>query len=374
MKKHKKSCKIFWKVLFVLCVVTLLSLAGSELVASLRFNEVVENYEGKTVAPSVDFIQPWMTSDWSQKDWENHLLTLREAGYDTIIWQFSRYGSSDNTTAYYPTQKLSQVYGGQINADESGMMEKMFCAADEMNFKVFVGLSVDEDWWGFKQYADVEYLTNLAQIDNNMIDELRSLYGAHKSFYGWYWAYETLTNIHGYEVGWANMLNLTIDHLNDVGDARPIIFSPFKHKLLKGSYNDTLKMWTNFFSIVNFREGDIFAPQDSIGKISQSDIEVDAIMEIYDYLRACATAAKTNANVKFWVNCEVFASDSLLKENLHSASMDRIVAQYKVASHFTDTLVTFSFSHYLASDGPNNSLDNKQEFFDSYKQFVNDNK
>jgi len=353
----KKKTKIFFCVILSLIAIIFISILVSNIRYQLIYKNQIASLDNNTLTPSFDFIQPWMAADFEVEDWENHIDTLKEVGYQGLIFQYSR-SSGD---FYFPETNMESVYDGKIDTSKSYIMERMFEACDNKDFKVFVGLSIDDQWWNFKQYANEDYLLSLSKIDDLMVDELLDLYGEHESFYGWYWAYELLTNIHGYEKGWAEMLNRLFDHLHEINDSKPLMLSPFKHKLLSGSNNDTYKMWKNFFLLAEFRKGDIFAPQDSIGKISDSDINKKALAKTYDFIKSISEASKNNSNVTFYVNCELFATSSLFKEDLHTASYERILKQYEIASKFSSGIITFSYSHYIAPSGPNNTQINKNE-------------
>lgn len=368
MKKIGKKGKIVSIVIIIVCVVGILTLGGFSIADDICYVEKIKNYDGEVKVASVDFIQPWLTESWEISDWEEHFDTLSEAGFDTLIWQFTRYGGVGASSVYYPTTRLSTVYDGEIYQDKTYMLERMFTAADTKGFKIFLGLSVDEGWWSFKQFADDEYLTAQAEIDNVMIEELYALYGGHSSFYGWYWAHEMLTNIHGYDIHWANMLNLTIAKLNEIDDGRPLLFSPFIHKIMRGTAKDSYDMWKNFFEIANLREGDIFCPQDSIGKINRGEVNAEDLAATYRYVKACKEAADEFEGIKFWVNCGLFATPSMFNEtDLFTADLQRIIYQYNIASQFAEKVVTFSYSHYFAPVAETGSVEKHTD----YCNFIN---
>ena len=365
----KKGTKIFLAVIASIIAFVLAVIIVNSIRYSVTYNKNIKNYDSEIIVPSYDFVQPWLVIDWEVEDWEEHIDTLKSVGYTGIIFQYSRY----TNTFYYEEDGMDSLISTDIEIASTTMMENMFKACDNKDFKVFVGLSVDGEWWDFKKYADEEYLDKQSKIDNEMVDSLIALYGNHESFYGWYWAHELLTNIHGYEIKWAKMINILFAHLEEVGDTRPLMFSPFKHELLSGTPNDTYTMWRNFFSLANFRKGDIFAPQDSIGKISDSGINKKALAKTYYFIDACSKAAKTNENIVFYVNCELFATSSVFKEDLHTASFERIIDQYKIASQFASGIITFSYSHYIAPDGPNNTQKDLNEIHNSMIEWYKNN-
>ncbi len=344
-----KPMKKRWKVLIIILSVMVICTAILG-VANAIFGAVyMKDIDALTekAQPSYDFIQPWLVEDWTVETWEAHVDELKSVGYKGIILQETRYDYN-----FYYDSNISEVRGTATTTRNNDMLENMFVACDNKDFRVFLGLSVENEWWDFARFGEEEYLDTLAGIDNQMIDELSALFGHHSSFYGWYWAFEMLTNIHKYEEKWAKVINSTIDHLNSLNDNRPLMFSPFKQWLLPQIESQHYNMWSNFFKHVNFRKGDIFAPQDSIGKICGAEPTDRALINTYIFLRACKEACDTNPNVEFYVNCELFASHSRFNStDLFEAGDERIDYQLKIAKCFTDNICTFSYTHYKSTLG-----------------------
>ncbi len=334
-------------LIFALVVVALLLIL---MVAHLIHREVyMKKIESSnvTATPAYDFIQPWLVEGWTVEVWEAHLDELKDVGYKGIILQETRY---DNN--FYYQSSITEIRGTPATTISNDMLENMFNACDNKGFEVFLGLSVENEWWEFARFGEDEYLNTLASIDNQMIDELNALFGHHQSFYGWYWAYEMLTNIHGYEIQWAKVINDTIDHLNTLQDNRPLMFSPFKQWLLPQIEVQHYNMWSSFFQRVNFRKGDIFAPQDSIGKICGAEPTHRALINTYKFLRACKKACDENPNVEFYVNCELFATHNRFNStDLFVAGDERINYQLIIAHYFTENICTFSYTHYKSAQG-----------------------
>ncbi len=348
--RRKSGWKVLSIILIVIIIATLLLM-----VAHLIHREIyMDKIEAATVAatPSYDFIQPWLVEDWTVEMWESHIDELKSVGYKGIILQETRY----DYTFYYDSE-IEEIRGTPAVDRNNDMIENMFTACDAKDFRVFLGLSVENEWWEFARFAEDEYINTLADIDNQMIDELSALFGHHESFYGWYWAFEMLTNIHGYEEKWANIINSTIDHLNSLDDGRPLMFSPFKQWLLPQVESQHYEMWSNFFKLVNFRKGDIFAPQDSIGKICGAEPTNRALINTYIFLRACKEACDENPNVEFYVNCELFASYSRFNStDLFVAGDERINYQLRIARCFTENICTFSYTHYKSTLGSSDGV------------------
>ena len=332
------------------------------------------NYSGDIITPTGDFIQPWMCEDWEVSDYEAHLDLLAEAGYDTVLWQYSVVAYNSEASTYYPAENLDSYYS-TIYTDKTYMTERLLTAAENKGFKVFMGLSNDDDWWSVKAVYNSDWHLKKAEKDNVIASQLYSLYKERfpNAFYGWYWSWETWVNPIGLEKNWARMLNVTLEYLTELDSSMPLLFSPFISKYLRLSEGATNRMWTRFFKVVNFREGDIFAPQDSIGKISNAEIEKDALVSTFRFLRGCYEAAQVNSNVHFWVNCELFASESFLTKEgeFDTATIERIEMQLKTASHYAEGIITFSYSHFCVPEAPNGNAQDQASFHQAYVDMIN---
>lgn len=380
--KHKNRGK---KALIVIAVIILAVLSFHGLFKIYEYcvyTAKVKNYDGETITATVDFVQPFNFEgeEWTDAKYDTYYSQLAAAGYNTIILQWTRTAYNGECYVYYPTANLSTVYSGTIYTDNENVLVNVLDGAQRNDFGVYIGLSVDSNWWdvdsklNFK-YSDTEYLTELATIDNLMIDEISALYGDYTAFKGWYWAHELLTSINSWCVDWANMLNLTIDHLTAIDDTRPVMFSPYVHWILRGTAYDSYRMWKNFFALAHFREGDIFCPQDGVAKQNAGgDVDYNVMYKTYTYIKACAEAAQTDPKLRFWVNCEIYAVTKVeispAEDSLINCTLDRIKQQYAIASQFTDTIVTFSFTHYVLPDGTNNKNSDAASYYADYIDFA----
>ena len=110
------------------------------------------------------------------------------------------------------------------------------------------------------------------------------------------------------------------------------------------------------FNRINFRDGDIFAPQDAIGALWTSEENLEKVWKIYS-----AAVDSCDADIKLWANCENFTlafADTLLDgiltrpatENKASitSTLDRFVWQMDVASRYAENIITFSYNHYFS--------------------------
>ena len=332
----------------------------------ILFHNKIAGYDGEVTLPTVDFVQPAMLSGYAEADYDAYFTALSGAGYDSVILQFTRYKLGGVCYVYYPSDGMDGFYE-DVDDSDSDILGALLDAAERNAFDVYVGLSVDDDdWWGVTCCYDGEWMDRLGQVDVMMINEISALYGDRAAFKGWYWAHELYSNPIGMEKIWAGLINSSIDAVNALHDGRPIVLSPFRH-VQTGLVTNEYRMWKRFFSLVNFREGDIFAPQDSMGKLNQNRElpSIGSYVRIYDYLNQVKRAVDGKPGLILWVNVELFQKEN--GDEYNCGDFERIRTQIVNASRVADTLVTFSLSHYALPQGTNDSAENRAAL---YAEFI----
>lgn len=367
-KKKKKKSKVFLWILAVAAAACLIWAGIQAVRTQIVYKELTADVTaGRTEYPSVDFVQPGMLADYTDADYDRYFEGLRAAGYDSVILQFTRYKVGGVCYTYYPSACMTDYYD-TVDDSMSNVLGDLLAAAKKHGFKVWVGLSVDDDdWWGVTCYFDEGWMSALGEVDVQMIREIAALYSEEEAFYGWYWAHELFSNPAGIEKIWAKLLNSAIDTLNEVDPARPLMLSPFRH-VQTGLVTNEYRMWHRFFEAVGFREGDIFAPQDSMGKLNQNkEISKRSYRLIYDYLNAVKRAVGEEEGLTLWINVELFQKEN--GDEYNTADIERVKMQLANASRVTDTLVTFSMSHYGLPEGTNDTAENRADFYNTYLEY-----
>ncbi len=377
--------KAFRWLITLMCMACICIVGSTITVANTRnVKDALDNGEVKMM-PTVDFVQPYMFAHDENNnlfDYETYFNDLTELGYEAIIIQFTRSEEYDGSSSVFYKTKLDDTeegrneFVGKVNtlADSTNysyIMDELVAACETYDFEYYIGLSVEEySWWALTCYYDEAYMNHCAETDAFMIKELYDKYHNKTNFVGWYFAYELFSNPIGWENLWANNINTVIAKINEVEAndpvKRPLMLSPFRQIIL-GNVTNEYRMWKNFFEKVNFRSGDIFCPQDSIGKLPNDDI---SFKKIYNYLDAMKKAIdEQNKGIKYWVNCELFITPDE-SAHLYVSDAVRVERQIKNASRVAEKLVTFSASHYLLEQGTVDTLENRNAFRNGYKQIL----
>ena len=282
------------------------------------------------------FIQDYLVASWDDYRWEKEYKALAEAGMKYLILMQTVYtGKNGETTSIYPS-----TLSGVKTKYAVDIVDNCLRNAKKFGFKVFLGLNFNEKWWD-ADYAP-EWIYEQMQIGNKVAEELvhqyKNQYG--ETMYGWYWQWE-VDNLHTktqkeQEV-LAQALNVNLDYLHQKTPKMPILLSPFMNYKL-GSAKEYGQIWTNVFNKTNFKEGDIFAPQDCIGA---GGLTLDVLDE---WFNALSQAVKTQPGLIYWGNIETF------NQFWTTASLSRLVQQMKIEKKYVSNFISFAYSHYNSPD------------------------
>lgn len=288
------------------------------------------------------FMQPGTFAHYDLARMKEHLGYMREVGIDLLILQWSFVTSGDTVAdVYFEDRFRTSEKGAQYDAKGSSLVETILQAAEELGMKVFIGLNNNDEWWG-KFVNDKDWLTDQMALG---VKGAQQLYDAYKekypnAFCGWYFVFE-FYNCKASDTQIDNaayLLNGYLNRLTQIDPSMPMMLSPF----LSADYTtdaEAGEMWEKIFAKTNFREGDIFCCQDSVGAGYVSIYQLDG------YYRAIKKAVDKEPGLRFWANNEDFT-----QSDWTSAPLDRLVRQMQIASKYVEAHVTFAYSHYQNPD------------------------
>ncbi len=321
------------------------------------------------------FIQSWASSSWNDDQWESEMEYMKDCGLEYLVVQ-----DLANKTAEKSGGKWTVYYDSKLpefeNADrsENDVLEKALYHCKKAGIKLFVPLAMFDDFWTemalTQQYADV------CMISQKMAQEIYDNYyeGYEDTFCGWYFVPEinnNLLNILGVKKI-SDGLNGILGKLTEIDSSLPLLLSPFYSNYMSGGPALSLAQLVSFFEYTDFRDGDIYCPQDAVGAGWVKERDLKRVWATY------AEAIKTcDADVKLWANVECFTSataDTLTDgitgpaatENTVyvPATFDRLVRQMNIASAYAENIITFSFNHYYSLKFASSM------FMDTYKDYL----
>lgn len=306
------------------------------------------------------FLQSWLSSTWDDERWQKEIKNMNDAGIEYLIIQDvanKSYKSAGGEWSVYYDSELSAFDNATVYPD---VIEAALKNCSGTNIKVFIGLAMFDDFW--TEGAITSQYSEMCTVAAEMVKEIYGKYYSRYSdcFYGWYFTPEfnnVLTcqiNINGMSRG----LNRIIDSINEANPDMPLLLSPFFAEYLANGHVMTLINLVRLLNSVNFRDGDIFAPQDAIGAFWTSPENLEKTWKMYS-----AAVDACDADLRLWANCENFClgiADSALggilsrpaTENTQSvpATLDRFIWQMDIASRYVENIITFSYNHYFSPD------------------------
>lgn len=304
------------------------------------------------------FIQSWMSGSWDDDRWQTEIENMQAAGIEYLILQdVANKGSEElggNWNVYYDSELScfsEAAFGGNV-------IEKALRNCEGSGIKVFVGLAMFDDFWNetalSPQYKEV------CGVMADMVEEIYAKYGDYECFYGWYFTPEISNSLirQIYVKGIADGVNIVIDKINETDESKPLLMSPFSSEYLAAGPMVSLATYVRIINGINFRDGDIFAPQDAVGAKWVSEKNLERNWKMYK-----AAVDSCDVDLKLWANCENFSTvvaPSLLEGILNppatentvyvTETLDRFVRQMDVASGYAENIITFSYNHYYSPD------------------------
>ena len=304
------------------------------------------------------FIQSWMTSVWDDERWAEEVENMKKAGIEYLVLQsladkaYKNQGGEWNV--YYDTD-VEALKDANFGGD---CLEPALRHCQEAGIKVFVGLSMFDDFWSEAGLGSL--YQDVCRVAGDMMEDIYNKYGEKykDSLYGWYYVPEISNGfLCQFTLGGIiKGINHIIDRINEVDETKPLLLSPFYSEYIALGPVATLCNYVTLFNRVNFRDGDIVAPQDAIGAKWTREKSLEMTWKIY---KAAHDTCK--ADVKLWANCENFegaisseilggALSPKITENTRNvtATLDRFARQMEIASRYAENIITFSYNHYYS--------------------------
>lgn len=321
------------------------------------------------------FLQSWASSYWNDDQWESEMEYMKDCGLEYLVIQDLATKSAEENggewTVYYDS-KLPEFE----NADrsENDVIANALRHCQKAGIKVFVPLAMFDDFW--TEGALTRQYQEICEVSSKMAKELYENYyeGYEDTFYGWYFVPELSNNLltsiglRGVTKG----LNVVLDTLTEIDSSIPLMLSPFYSRYYSTGPALSLVQLVRFFEMTNFRDGDIYCPQDAVGAGWVEEENLKMVWAIYD--KAIATC---DADIKLWANVECFTTpyENTLTDGIFSpeytentsyipATFDRVAMQMDIASAYAENIITFSFNHYYSLKYSSSM------FMDTYKDYL----
>ncbi len=292
------------------------------------------------------FIQSWMSSYWDADRWAEEVENMENAGIEYLILQDTANMASDGTwTVYYPSElELFDTTESYCDVIKSALE-----ACKDSNIKVFVGLAMFDDWW-----VESAITSDYIKVCTVMADMAEEISEKYDGVYGFYFTPE-INNMPTMKLSLGNIIKGLNILIEKIPENKPLMLSPYYTEYISVPMVLAAEpMWVKMINKVNFRDGDIIAPQDAVGAQWIQENDLEKIWKMY------RTAVDTSdKDIKLWANCEnftlaraksvisgIFVPPATLNVNSVPCTIDRFARQLDVASRYCENIITFSYNHY----------------------------
>lgn len=231
--------------------------------------------------------------------------------------------------AFYDTRLLPKV---EMACPDP--IEAMLIAADRVGIKFFIS----SDWygeWNAQALTDPDCVRKRFQ----MMEEIASRYGHHRSFYGWYWPNEACLTPY-FEASFVGYINSSTTEAKRLTPRAKTLTAPYGTS--RAVCDDA------FLRQLEKLDVDIIAYQDEVGCLRMNP-ETSA--------KAFATLRQAHARVPqraLWADVEVFSWEGKPNDQnspLIPAPWPRVRAQLEAVSPFADEILIYQYQGLLNRPG-----------------------
>ena len=319
-------------------------------------------------------LQPDGKTVWSQTQWNSAALSLKEAGMDKLIIQYSsQYWSHANKTFFYNQTFTS---GGAQPYYQQQQISYALAAAKANGMKVYLGLQIAEDMWFSNMsdgFTDAGFLTASETFSENLAANLWHTYSGQyaDTIEGWYLTFE-LNNREVPQAASQRMISgyfaPVTAYLKTLTPGKPIMISPFVISRLGQTPSPAeLGVWKSMCkSLWEQTDLDIIAPQDGCGwEWNVRETLVPWYSALYDAMHEANVtrelAGKPAAQI--WNNAESYNMNGV-----NQMPVKRLLANIDEVRDYVSLSVSFSLHYFVPLPGNTCGVDpDNQKYYDAYK-------
>lgn len=286
----------------------------------------------------------WFSIYWYDKRhyyWNDACLSYTDEQWDTLIKEFAELGQEYLVMCNVASRGLC-VYDSKmlpkINMVSKDPLEAVMTAADKYGVKIFLTndyYKEDEPTFRIDDINSPE----IVKARFTMLAEVAEKYSRHKSFYGWYWAWEAGTEPH--------FPDYFIKYVNETsGEARKL--TPNAKILIAPFSTSSVICDDVFLKQLETLDTDIIAYQDQVGcDCATTDQSRDA----FERLRKAHDKVQKQT---LWADVETFTWEGIPNRQetpLIPAAFDRLKSQLAAVSPYVDKTLVFIFEGLFSKPG-----------------------
>lgn len=265
--------------------------------------------EGKYWNPAID--------RFSGENWREKIREIASLGMEYVVVM---------ATALYEKCYFQSSVFPFADIPCTDPIEELLCEADDCGVKVFLGNGFYGDW----RKANFN-ITSKEVIDRSFraMEELASLYGHHKSFYGWYFPDETCI-ILKFSKDFMNYVNLCSARCNELTPDKKTLIAPYGTNLVMAN--------NKFIRELTELNVDFIAYQDEVGV---RKTKVDRTKRLFEKLRKAHDKA---GHAELWADIELFDFEGIVyKSALIPAPFERVKKQIENVTPYVDKILAYQY-------------------------------
>lgn len=277
----------------------------------------------------------WFSIYWYDKRhyyWNDACLKYTDAQWDLLIKEYAELGLEYLVLCNVASHGLS-VYDSKvlpkIDMVSKDPLEAVMTAADKYGIKIFLNNDFYKDELYFK-VDDMFYPENV-KARFTMMAEIAEKYSGHKSFYGWYWAWESALGpcFPDYFIRYINETSAEAKRLTP---GAKILTAPYGTKMASCD--------AAFLKQLEILDTDFIAYQDTVGCYAAT---LDESKRAFEILRKAHDKVPQR---KLWADVETFTWEGTPNRQetpLIPAEFDRLKNQLAAVSPYVDKILVFIF-------------------------------
>lgn len=277
----------------------------------------------------------WFSIYWYDRRhyyWNEACMQYTDEQWDLLIREMAELGLeylvlcnvASNGYSVYDSEVLPK-----IKMASEDPLEAVMTACDKYNMKVFL----NNDYYNDACYflVDEMFLPENVKARLKMLNEVAEKYTHHKSFYGWYWAWESYLNPY-FPDHFMKYINETTREARLLTPKAKFLTAPY------GTRNATNDK--TFLKQLEELDVDFIAYQDTVGCFA---MDIDQSARSFEILRKAHDQVPQRV---LWADVETFTWEgkyNVATTPLIPAEFSRLEAQLKAVSPYVDNILVFIF-------------------------------
>ncbi|WP_314236285.1 DUF4434 domain-containing protein [Capnocytophaga sputigena] len=320
--------------------------------------EIVCEYPQQTTPKALTgtFVQLFGKDDWSEAQWDEFLIEIKDLGMNTLIVQYTAFKNPYNNITWFNSANAFTA------TKSKHTLERVLASAQRKGIEVHIGLHFDDTYWYHQ--TDVAWLQTQANYCIAIAEEIQAQFGRYTAFKGWYIphepepnAYNTDEKVRLFREHFVDRISNRLHQLNN----KPVSIAAFWNSSLS-----TPEQLQHFMAELAKSNLQIIMLQDGVGA---QHVTLNRLASYYEAAQRGLFEENKNYKGVFWSDLETFASPNG-EYPFHPATFDRVKQQLETALSIPKVSKIVSF-HYFDDMSTKSQHKAKAEALrEAYKNYI----